>query len=321
MKRYWWILFLLLASQVEAQQIPQFTQRNLNIFSYNPAFAGVKSHSEILLHHRSQWTEFEGAPITQSVVYHGMLNRIMGFGFSAIRDVIGPISTMGAKLAYAHHIDLEIFKWSLGLSGEIYQYGLDGRDLNPHQPGDQALLLELSDKVWRPEASFGTFIYNEHFFLSYSILQLLGSTVQLYDDPGIYGTMPLARHHYISAGYSFSPMSNIDVEPSVLWAKAKGSPFQLEVNLNAQYMQMFMLGTSFRWNDAIALTFGFKVFDRLKMTYSYDIVYSPLRNYQSGSHELILSYILPNRSGKWNRWRHEYQYEFNPKTNRWRERW
>ncbi len=321
MKKYWWILLIFLTAGVNAQQIPQFSQRNLNIFSYNPSFAGVKSHSEILMHHRTQWTDFEGAPVTQSVVYHGLLNRVMGFGVSVVRDATGPISTTGAKLAYSHHIDLGLFKWSLGLSGEIYQYGLDGRKLNPQQITDQALLLELSDKVWRPEASFGTFIYNEHFYLSYSVLQLLASTVHLYDEAGLTGTMPLARHHYVSGSYSFSPARNIDVEPSILWAKAKGSPFQLELNLNAQYMQMFLLGASFRWNDAIALTAGFKLLDRLKMTYSYDIVYSPLRLYQSGSHEIILSYIIPNKSGKWNRWRHEYQYEFNPKTNRWRERW
>jgi type IX secretion system PorP/SprF family membrane protein len=304
-----------------AQQVPQFSQRNLNIFTYNPSFAGVKGYSEILLHHRSQWTGFEGAPVTQNLTYHGMLNRVMAYGISFVNDEIGPLRTTGFKLAYAHHIDLEFMKWSLGLSGEFYQFGLDGRMLNPYQPNDPAYLEELGDRVWRPDASFGTFFYNEHFYLGYSIIHLLGSTVNLYPDGAYTGTLPLARHHFISGSYTLTPVRNLDVETSLLWAKAKGAPSAFELNIHGQYLGKALLGLTYRLNDALAITGGFKLFDRFKMAYSYDLLTSKLRTYQRGSHELIISYIIPNRSGKWNRWRHEYQYDFNPKSNKWKERW
>lgn len=315
------ILAILLNLHILAQQVPQFSQRNLNIFSYNPAFAGVKGYSEILLHHRTQWTGFEGAPVTQNLTYHGLLNRVMAYGISFVNDEIGPLRTTGFKLAYAHHIDFEFMKWSLGLSGEFYQFGLDGRMLNPHQPNDPAYLDELSDRVWRPDASFGTFFYNEHFYLGYSIIQLLGSTVELYPEGAYTGTFPLARHHMVSGSYSFTPARNLDIETSMLWAKAKGAPSVFEFNVHGQYFGKALLGLSYRLKDALAITGGFKLFDRFKMAYSYDLLTSGLRTYQRGSHELIISWTIPNRSGKWNRWRHEYQYDFNPKNNKWKERW
>ncbi|MCF8295044.1 MAG: type IX secretion system membrane protein PorP/SprF [Bacteroidales bacterium] len=315
--------FLILLSIVEVvhgQQLPQYSQRNLNIFSYNPAFAGVKGYSEILLHHRSQWVGFEGAPVTQNLTYHGMLNRVMAYGISLVNDEIGPIRTTGIKLAYAHHIDFGFMKWSLGLAGEMYQFGLDGRNLNPYQPNDPAFLDEISDKVWRPEASAGTFFYNQHFYLGYSVNQLLGSTVKLYSETYT-GTIPLTRHHYIVGSYTFSPARNIDLETSLLWGKTSGAPSEWELQVYGQYLGKILVGASYRLNDAASLVAGFKFFDRLKIAYSYDLVTSPLRNYNSGSHELIISYIIPNRSGKWNRWKHEYQYDFNPKTNKWKQRW
>ena len=304
-----------------AQQIPQFSQRGIDMLTFNPAFAGSKGYSELLLHHRSQWRSYDGAPVTQNLTYQGMLGKSTGIGFSFVKDEIGPISTSGLKIAYAYHIDMNAVKLTFGLSGDIYQYGINGNEVTTHEENDPAILYALSEKVWRPDATFGTFLYNEHFYFGFSILQLLGSTVELYKNDPAMGTLPLARHFYMNGGYNFSPIRNFDFEPSILWSKAKGSPAQFELNIYAQYMSQILLGGSYRWGDAFAIVAGFKMKERLKFAYSYDIVVSPLRTYNSGSHELIISWIIPNKLGKWNRWRHEYQYDFNPKTHKWKSRW
>jgi type IX secretion system PorP/SprF family membrane protein len=304
-----------------SQQIPQFSQRAIDIFSFNPAFAGSKGYSELFIHHRAQWRGFEGAPVTQNFTYQGLFSKSIGIGISALKDEIGPLSTTGIKLAYAHHIDLNALHLSFGISADIYQYGINGNKITIHQEDDPAVLLELSEKYWRPDATFGTFLYNHRFYFGFSILQLLGSTVELYKNEGNTGTLPLVRHYYIHSGFNFSLFNNFDFEPSLLWSKAKGSPMQLELNLYTQYLQKIMLGGSYRLNDAMSVVVGFKIRERFKIAYSYDIVVSPLRTYQSGSHEMILAFIIPNKLGKWNRWRHEYQYDFDPKTHKWKQRW
>lgn len=311
-------LFPILAS---AQQIPQFSQRMIDMYQYNPAFTGSKIYSEIMWHNRGQWKGFEGAPKTSSFTFHTRLNRLMGFGLSFYKDEIGPQKTVGLKVAYAHHIEMERINLAFGLTGDILQYGLDGNQLTLKEPNDDAINLEVFDKKWRPDATFGTLLYNESFYFGFSMLNMLGSTVKLFNDEGQEGEIDLVRHYYINSGFSYSPIRNFDFEPSFLWVMAKGTPAQFDINMNVQYMGKLLMGFSYRMKDAMVLVAGVKMMDRLKIAYSYDIVTSPLKTYNSGSHEIIMSFIIPSKKGKWNRWKHEYQYNFNPKTNKWRERW
>ena len=315
------LILLLIPEMISAQQIPQFSQRMIDIYQYNPACYGSKKNTEFLLHYRNQWNGFEGSPVTQTFSIQSRVNRLMGLGIVAMKDELGPQKTVGVKLAYAHHIEFSRFNLSFGLSGNILQYGIDGTSLTIQDPNDNSVSLAVADKDWRADASFGTFIYNDKFYFGFSILNLLGTTAKLFVNEGREGDIKLSRHFYFTTAYMFSPIRNFDFEPSVLWSFTKGSPMQLDMNVNVQYLHMFLLGASYRLKDAVVLVAGVRIKDRLKLAYSYDIVTSPLRTYNSGSHEIILSFIIPSKRGKWNRWRHEYRYDFDPKTNKWRERW
>lgn len=315
------LLLLLLPFLAAAQQIPQFSQRMIDMYQYNPAFTGSKIYSEIMWHNRSQWKGFEGAPKTSSFTFHTRLNRLMGIGLSFYKDEIGPQKTVGLKIAYAHHIEMDRVNLAFGITGDILQYGLDGNLLDPKVKIDDALSLEAFDKKWRPDATFGTLLYNENFYFGFSMLNLLGSTVKLFTEEGQEGEIGLVRHYYVNAGFSFSPIRNFDFDPSLLWVMARGTPAQFDINLNVQYLSKLLVGFSYRMKDAMVVVAGVKLKDHLKIAYSFDIVTSPLKAYNSGSHEIIMSFIIPSKKGKWNRWKHEYQYNFNPKTNKWRERW
>ncbi len=304
-----------------SQQIPQFSQRMIDMYQYNPAYTGSKGYAEFLWHNRSQWKGFEGAPKTSAFTYHTRLNRLMGIGVSFYKDQLGIQKTVGLKLAYAHHIEMDRINLSFGLTGDILQYGIDGNLITIKEPNDNAVNQEVFDKKWRPDATFGTFLYNENFYFGFSMLNMLGSTVNLFNDQGQDANIKLVRHYYINTGFSFSPIRNFDFDPSLLWVMAKGTPMQLDLNLNVQYLSKLLFGFSYRVKDAMVIVAGVKIKDRLKMAYSYDIVTSPVRTYNSGSHEIIMSFIIPSKRGKWNRWNHEYQFDYNPKTNRWRERW
>lgn len=306
---------------VYGQQIPQFSQRSIDMYQYNPAVIGSRGYSEFLIHHRNQWKGFEGSPVTQTFTYQTRANRLMGLGFSLMRDELGPAKTVGLRMSYAHHINMNSINLSFGLSADLLQYGIDGNELTIKDPNDNAISLEVSDKDWRPDASFGTFLYNQKFYFGFSILNLLGSTVVLFNDAGKEGQQKLVRHYYLNTGFSFSPVRNFDLEPSILWGLAKGTPANLGINMNLQYMQLFLVGVSYRLKDAISVSAGIRIKNRVKLAYSYDIVTSPLRTYNSGSHEIVMSFIIPSKKGKWDRWKHEYRFDFDPKTNKWRERW
>jgi type IX secretion system PorP/SprF family membrane protein len=293
----------------------------IDVLLYNPAYTGTKGHPVAILHYRKQWIGFEKAPLTQSVSINGKINRIMGIGGYLMKDVIGPSNSLYVNLDYAHHIDLHKVALVLGIGGTFIHYGIDGKQITLHEKNDNAVQNGVLYKTWKSDFSFGTYLYNELFYFGLSSLQLMESKIKIFVDNDKQGLVPLSRHYYVTGGYFFTVLQNYQIEPSFLVSKVIGSPFQVDLNLNVQYMQKFLGGISYRLNDAIIILGGAKFLEKYKIAYSYDLVISNLRNYNSGSHEIIFTIDLPDITNRKSRWHHEYKYDFNPKTNRWRERW
>ena len=315
------LFFLLIATWLSAQQKPQFSQRSIDPYAYNPAVVGSKLYTEFMWHNRSQWKGFEGAPKSSMFTLQMRMNRLMGIGLSFFKDEIGPQKTVGFQATYSHHITMDRINLSFGLSGDVLQYGMDGNLLTIKEINDNAINQTVFDKQWRPDASFGSYLYNDNFFVGFSVQNLLGSTVEHFTDESELGQLDLVRHFYVNTGFTVSTMSGFDFDPSILWTMARGTPAQFDMNLNVQYLSKILMGFSYRIKDAMVVVAGVKLKERLKIAYSYDIVTSKIKTYNTGSHEIIMSFIIPSKDGQWNRWKHDYQYKFNPKTNKWRERW
>jgi len=314
-------LFAFFSGHIYSQQLPQFSQRMIDVMLYNPAYAGTKGHPVTIVHYRSQWLGFEKAPVTQSVSINGKINRIMGIGAYLMKDEIGPSKSLYINLCYSHHIDLNKVALVFGLGGTFIHYGIDGKQITIHEQNDNAVQLGVLDKVWKSDFSFGTYLYNDRFYFGISSQQLRKSKIKIFLDDDKQGIIPLSQHHYVTGGYFVTLLQNFQLEPSFLVGKVIGTPFQVDLNLNVQYMQKFLGGISYRLNDAIIILAGVKFMEKYKFAYSYDLVISNLRNYNSGSHEIIFTVDMPDITNRKSRWHHEYKYDFNPKTNRWRERW
>ena len=81
------IAIVLISSFGFAQQLPQFTEYMFNTISINPAYAGSRNTLSIVGLHRSQWTEIQNGPQTQTLSVHSPLrNEKLGLGVSVIND-------------------------------------------------------------------------------------------------------------------------------------------------------------------------------------------------------------------------------------------
>ena len=47
---------------------------------------------------------------------------------------------------------------------------------------------------------------------------------------------------------------------------------------------------AYRWDDAISTIVGFQISERLTLGYAYDLTTSNFNNYNSGSHEVMLTF-------------------------------
>jgi hypothetical protein len=84
--------------------------------------------------------------------------------------------------------------------------------------------------------------------------------------------------------------------PSLL-LKSDATSTQLDGSVLFMYDDMVWLGATFRTEDAIAPMIGYqykfpKGTSMLRLGYSYDVTTSELKNYSSGSHEIMLSYCF-----------------------------
>ncbi len=218
-------------------------------------------------------------------------SETMGVGGYLISDITGYSKRFALNVSYAYHIPLQSFYLSLGLSASLLQYGIDGKDITLYQDNDNSINAGVSDKVLKPDASFGIYLYNNKFYFGASVLQLIGSKVKLDLGSETEALVPLTQHYYITGGYNFI-IEKYDIEPSLLVSRTVGSPAQVDINVKVEYSNKIIAGITYRYADAVVLLAGFRI-ERFFIAYSYDVVVSSLRNTNSGSHEILLSMNFP----------------------------
>lgn len=288
---------MLICSFLSAQQMPQLSQRIINEMIFNPAAVGTKAEPEIMLQHRSQWLGFDNSPMTQTISYNGKLMDYMGLGGYITNDITGPTRRLGFNLTYAYQIKTDNFNISLGIAGTVMQYGIDGRNISLYDKDDPSIQENVSDRAWKPDASFGTYLYNDKLYAGISIMQLIPSKVKLYNG-SFNGEIPLVNHFYIMSGYHVDIDEEFVLTPSFMFNSTFSSPSQFDINVRVDYQKKVFGAISYRLNDAVVLFAGICIKQQFKIAYSYDIVTSRLRNYNSGSHEFILSFNIPGKSDK-----------------------
>ena len=157
-----------------------------------------------------------------------------------------------------------------------------------------AVSEQVSMKSTRPNADFGAWLYNDKFYAGVSLMQLLSNKIKLKNDD-LNATIDLANHFYITSGYTLDMNDNISLQPSFLVGGAFGTPLLIDLSIKGDFFKKFSAGFGYRINDAVVIITGIKIKQQFTVAYSYDIVVSKLRKYNSGSHDLILRFEIPNK--------------------------
>ena len=68
---------------LQAQQDPMYTHYMDNTLIVNPAYAGSRDALTVTALYRSQWVDFKGAPVNQTITMHAPLqNQHIGLGLA-----------------------------------------------------------------------------------------------------------------------------------------------------------------------------------------------------------------------------------------------
>jgi type IX secretion system PorP/SprF family membrane protein len=287
MKKLIIIFSLFTALNGMAQQDALFSQYMFNKLTVNPAYAGSREVFSADLISRYQWVGFDGAPKTLSLSMHSPLkNEHMALGCYVYSDNIGATLDQGAQAVYAYRIILPKGKLSFGISAGMKYYNIDFSKVNVEDP--DYFFYGIQEKKRVADANFGVYYYNNHFYTGISSKQLLQNEYAIVNTSKGTSYSRLARHFYGMAGLAIPVSDKVIFRPSTLVKFVKNAPWQIDLNASFLINDVLWLGATYRTDNTLAGMAELLVGKSLRIGYSYDYNLSPLRNFNSGSHEIRL---------------------------------
>jgi type IX secretion system PorP/SprF family membrane protein len=310
MRKHLILLGLLAACRTFAQQDAQFSQYMFNGMALNPAYAGNKGPVSINTAYRYQWAGIEGAPRTMAVSCDApLLEKKLGLGLSVINDKLGAQGLFSVFTSYAYRMPVSYnstlaFGLGLGLS----QYTLEGSRISYYEQDDNSALPDLSSDLV-PDAKFGLYYSQDNFYTGLSVSNIFANRVSNMNLGQEIVFTTQARHYYLTAGYIAPVSSVLSIYPSILVREDMKGPTNIDMNSFLMYNNLVWFGASYRTSlsllkkenlgsnlkrsNVVAFIFGINLNEKLRVGYSYDLTTSELRHYNSGSHEISLSYYIP----------------------------
>lgn len=285
------LLLLLISVEGFSQQDPQYTQYMYNTMSVNPAYSGSRGHTTITALGRTQWVGFPGAPDTQTLSYDTPLGYSgVGLGVNLVNDKIGPAheTYLDANVSYTIRTgDEGNLALGLKLGGRLLNIDWTrGTILHQNDPS-----LPSINNQFMPTVGAGVYYHTPKWYAGLSVPNFLRT--EHYDGSGQIGTVSVERlHFFLIAGVVFDLSDDIKFKPAALFKGVQGAPLSLDVSANFLFNEKFTAGLSWRWDDSISALLGFQASESLNIGYAYDLTTSNYRNYNSGTHEIMLRYEI-----------------------------
>ena len=328
MRKFWLVAGMMLwLSQVNAQQKPHYTQYLLNQYIINPALTGIENYSDIRISHRHQWTGITDAPVTSYITAHTAIGKQdyrttatsfsiegenprgraywedytaaephHGVGIQVINDETGPISNFSAYLTYAYHLGISA---RTSLSGG-FGVGMNRINLNAsklqfyNSSVDPAVYSSNNIRRVKPDLMAGLYLYSANYFVGVSAQQILPQRIDFSNNQVKVDDSRLIPHLFATAGYRFLAGENFNITPSVLVKYINHTPTQVDINTKVQFRDFAWVGVGYRVEEGFNGMLGINVAKKVSLSYAYDYTSSGLNNYTTGTHEVVIGFMLGN---------------------------
>lgn len=282
-----------------AQQDYQFTHYMFDNLSFNPGYAGITNSICGTVMGRQQWAGFEGSPTTALVNVHMPVKLLRGgVGLTYLNDQLGFEKNNIARLSYSYHLGgIGPGILGIGVSGGIVQKSIsadwitpDGTPASSDPTINTGGVLGNSSSISELVSDFnlGAFYQAPNMYFGLSATHI-GQAEML--DLNVQNV----HHYWLTAGYTHTFNPTLKLRPNVL-VKSDVASTQIDLNVNALYKDMIWGGLTYRLGDAIAPMVGYqKKFDNnatLRIGYSYGITTSQIKNYSSGTHDIMVNYCF-----------------------------
>ena len=331
MKKLYSAFFVLLTavSGSYAQQPARFSQYFQNAFTINPAITGVEGFLDLKMGYRQQWTGLDSSPQTLYLSAHAPLtSRPSEFAYrnSSLRisnpSAYDQLEAPGAVSAqrtvrhgiggYLYYDQVDLFQQTslfasyaahirvspraqlaVGLSAGINNGRINTDGLttaNPDRTLDQ--FLNQSDGNASLDLNLGLFFYSDRYYVGYSADRILRNSIVVSTDSV---NEQQAIYHYGLFGLRFDLGESLMLLPGAFVGASSTLPLTYDLNLRLRYEDLAWVGVSYRNSGTLAGMLGLNIDNRFSVNYSYDYGVGTAVDFRSGTHEIVLGFILFNQ--------------------------
>ncbi|MCU0432168.1 MAG: type IX secretion system membrane protein PorP/SprF [Bacteroidia bacterium] len=293
-------LSLLAVREVRAQYDPMFTQYMFNEMFINPAYAGSKEAIALTGLYRNQWVGIDGAPETVTLTAHApLMNNKMGVGLSMLSEDIGVTNRQLYYASYAYRFKLGKGRFSFGLMAGLNSIRENLLQVQTDQANDPTFSSNIPRQMV-PNFGFGMYYYTSRFYAGISIPRMVDNNI-LATASGINteNKIDVSRfHYYFATGYLFDIGNNFKLKPQVMVKAVQNAPIEFDFNVNGLIRETLWLGASYRSGSDLSALVGYQFSPQFMLSYSYDYSINQLRDFNTGSHEIVLNYLFSFRQKK-----------------------
>nr|WP_164674111.1 type IX secretion system membrane protein PorP/SprF [Maribacter litoralis] len=289
---YFLITLLIVICSAKAQQDPSYILYRYNMNFVNPAYAGAEEKTEFGVNLRSQWSEVQGAPETQSFMGSTYMGGNVGLGVSVINDKTFIETQTSVAIDFSYKIQWDNYTniyFGLKVSGNSYNANTDG--LLTYGIQSDPSLMNIDGGI-TPNVGTGVYFRNRKLSVSLSVPKIL-KPKRLEQDGGLAKLGRNKLHSYLMAAYDYNINERLILKPSSMLRYVEGSPLSVDLTLAMNYNESFEFGSGYRLDEGFS---GFIVLDlanSMHIGYAYEAsLNSTLANSNNGTHEVFLKFEL-----------------------------
>jgi type IX secretion system PorP/SprF family membrane protein len=242
---------------------------------------------------KQYWDDYTASP-----AHHGI-------GLQISNDVIGPFSTVSVFGTYAYHMPIsKKTNLSAGIGIGATKISLDPSKTSfvggsTTQQTDAAV-ASTSNVIGKTnlDMNAGLWLYSADYFVGFAAQQLLPQGIDFSDPNNPVKAVSKGKmipHFFTTVGYRFLLGDDLNVLPSVMVKSVVPLPSQVDLNVKFTYKDNFWFGGTYRGGYGFAAFAGFNALSLFSLSYSYDYSTTPINTVSSGTHEIILGFILGNK--------------------------
>lgn len=283
----------------KAQQDAMYSQYMFNTLAINPAYAGSRNVTSATALFRNQWTGIDGAPKTGTLsVDAPILNKTIGLGVQVFTDKLGITQTNGGTLSAAYRIRMETGSLSFGIQTVFSQYRANFTEvpLSSAPAYDPAFADNVSKFLFN--VGTGAYYNSDRFYVGLSVLDLMPNSLTRYESNNIAMGSKQALHVFLASGYVFPLSEDFKLKPSFLIKGVKGAPLEADLNAALWIKDAVSIGAQYRTSADIGAMVEIQATPQIRIGYAYDRSTTVLKEFNSGSHEIMLRYEFGFSKGK-----------------------